>query len=57
MKRTSKPPEEFIAYIAYNYSGTICIAKPEWHAKRIWKAAMRYLDTTQKESQKARDKL
>jgi hypothetical protein len=33
-------PVDFSAYIARNYSGEVFFSSPEWHAKKIWQAAM-----------------
>jgi hypothetical protein len=35
------PPIGFIEYVAANYSGEVVFSDPEWHAKRLWNAAMR----------------
>jgi hypothetical protein len=34
------PPQSFIAYVEANYSGDVTFIDPEWHAKRLWNAAM-----------------
>lgn len=37
------PPQEFIDYVTRNYSGDVVFHKPEWHAHRLWNAAIRTL--------------
>ena len=35
------PPQDFIDYVAKNYSGDVHFADPAWHALKLWNAAMR----------------
>ncbi len=35
------PPQAFIDYVAKNYSGEVVFDNPEWHALRLWNAAMK----------------
>jgi hypothetical protein len=35
------PPQEFIDYVAKNYNGDVFFHDPEWHALRLWNAAMK----------------
>lgn len=35
------PPQGFLDYVRANYNGVIDIHAPDWHAKRLWNAAMR----------------
>lgn len=35
------PPQQFCDYVASNYHGEMVLCDPEWHAKRLWNAAMR----------------
>jgi hypothetical protein len=35
------PPQGFIEYVAKNYSGEVVFHNPEWHALRLWNAAMK----------------
>lgn len=39
------PPQEFIDYVKANYSGVVDFYDAEWHAKRLWNAAMRATST------------
>jgi hypothetical protein len=39
----NKPPPEFIDYMAKNYPPMTIIGEPNWHAPRIWRAAMHAL--------------
>ena len=38
------PPPGFIAYVRANYSGDVHFHDPEWHALRLWNAAMKNAD-------------
>lgn len=38
---TVSPPQGFIDYVAKNYNGDVNFHDPEWHALRLWNAAMR----------------
>jgi len=35
------PPEGFVSYVKANYNGDVNFYDPEWHATRIWNAAMK----------------
>jgi hypothetical protein len=35
------PPQGFIDYVKKNYSGEVVFHDPEWHALRLWNAAMK----------------
>lgn len=38
----TEPPEGFLSYVRANYQGVIDIHSPDWHAKRLWAAAMKH---------------
>jgi hypothetical protein len=35
------PPQQFCDYVASNYFGEVVFSDPQWHAKRLWNAAMK----------------
>ena len=35
------PPPGFVEYVSQNYKGDVIFHNPEWHAQRLWNAAMR----------------
>lgn len=40
-------PQGFIDYVQANYHGTVEFERPEWHADRLWRAAMHQLKVAQ----------
>lgn len=45
------PPQGFVAYVAANYAGEVVFHDPEWHAKRLWNAAMKNYRTAPAQAQ------